>query len=156
MTAMHRTDCARKLVLVAVSAAVAGGAAVVPANAADARTTEQTTRISLATGGLAMLDPDPRRKRRHANDDIPKMGACTHQGCEDQAREKRRKAMKKAQKEWWAERDKDMGRRVRENLKNMLKRELKKWTDFRHPAVKEEEELWERIREGRIKRHPGH
>jgi hypothetical protein len=149
---MHRTDCARKLVLVAVSAAVAGGAAAVPANAADARTPEQTTTISLATGGLAMLDPDPRRKRRHANDDIPKMGACTHQGCADQAREKRRKAAKEARKQWNEERK----AAAKENLKKWLKRQWKEWTDFRNPAVKEQEELWERIREGHIKRHPGH
>ncbi|MEQ4719285.1 hypothetical protein [Nonomuraea sp. B19D2] len=150
---MHTTACTRQLVLVAMSAAIAGGFAVAPANAADTRMAQASTTVSSITDSLSltMLDPpDRRRNRRHAaDDDTPKMGACRHPGCEDKARQARRKAQKEFMRQWYERRDTAVSQR---NWRN-LKKELKGWIDFRSPGVKEREETLERIRESG--RHQG-
>ncbi|MFI7637177.1 hypothetical protein [Nonomuraea sp. NPDC049400] len=144
---MHTTTCARQLALVAMSAAIAGGAAAVPANAADARMSQPSITVSSVTTGPTMLDPpDRRRHRKHGDDDTPKMSACHRGECTQQAREDRearRKFHKEHMRKWFEQRD----RTVREQNWRKLKRELKSWVDFRSPGVREREETLERIRD---------
>ncbi|WP_214318116.1 hypothetical protein [Nonomuraea sediminis] len=137
---MDKIARARKLTLVAISAAVAGGAAVVPANAADARMSQAATTMSL--NGPTTLNPpddpnppDQPKHKAHIDDDTPKMGACQDSRC----RHRRNWLREQREQREWEEKKWTWQRRLRDKLfgKSHARQERDEEQEMlrRHPKV---------------------